>query len=1264
MMDVGSVAVRLGFISDDKGFREHEQLVVRAQRVQDIKTRLGGDFDERAFKAYEQQLERTKRRVSQREAFKATLGADFDERGFRAYQRELDKAERSAHAMQKTNDDLVRGSGRLRTAFGTLFVGGAGVAAGAGLFYGLARGAQAVVGAFRESERVGRQTEAVLKSTGGQAGVTAKHVGDLATRISQLTGVDDELVQQGENVLLTFTNVRNEVGKGNDVFDQATGLALDMSKALGTDLQSSVIQVGKALQDPVKGVTALQRVGVSFTKQQRDQIAALGDSGRSLDAQKIVLGELRKEFGGTAQATATNSDRLKVSIGNVAESIGGELAPTVDKGAGALNRLIGQMRSGNGEGGRLAAGFRRVTAVVGGVFTRVFDAASTLVRDNRGRLQDLGDTLGGLAGKVGGALGSIARAFRSTFGSGSGTGRDIRSIVSNMLDLAGTIARVAAAITERALPGIVTAFRGLAQIIRGVIRIISGILSGDFAKAWDGVKDIFDGGIKIIAGSLRAGTAPLRAAAAAVGHAVGHAFSSAWDDVVHTAQGFVNKIIDVINIIPGIPDIKHVGGGDKGTGAQKAAFRPGTRSVGKYAEGGKVTMPVAIMGEEAPQHPEWVIPTNPAYRARAVDLWMLAAREIGIPGFARGGRLSLSDLAALWRREGGSPGAASIMAHIAQAESGGDPRARNPSGASGLWQILGLPFPGDPLDPETNARMAIAKSSNGRNLHPWDASRAAWARFVGRNDVHGGGGGLLGKIGHVLQGAVGSVAGFVGDLVGKLPGNPGGILKGTFGYVLGKAKDYIAGKAKGLLGIGGDGGGADASAASSGGLVAQVQRALAWARGHGWHGSVTSGYRSTAKQQYLWDHASQLGLVRGVSVARPGSSEHERGRAVDVTDVDAFKRAMAGAPPGSRLLWRGPSDPVHFSVSGHRRGGILSRIGGRLGGEQLAGGALAYRTGGRTPAITNLRSHKLTANAKTKHGPVLTAKENRGITRSVARGEAGITSFESEIQRLERQYSQKDREFGLSDEVFLIENDDGSTTVDQGAVDARVSELDQLAALRAKIRHRTEAYRTAIKKLQAALTKAIKKLQAALNAATGKARAKERAGYRDAIATYQARRSELRDVFDNLGLDLEDDRIDLEELAGERAQVAGSTATPATPEPAEPAAPAAAPSPADIAAAAITDVGRYLTAQQTNLSAYASNFITPFQATQPGGVFSGTPDQLAALAGTKYLGAGGDTTLGADPGRSVVIHNTYLNPPDNTATWSSQMRFQIEAAVG
>lgn len=182
----------------------------------------------------------------------------------------------------------------------------------------------------RESQKVGALTTQVIKSTGGAAQVSAEQVGNLSSAISKKVGIDDEAIQSGANMLLTFTNIRNEVGRGNKIFNQATKITTDMSAALGTDLKNQAIQVGKALNDPIKGVTALQRVGVSFTSQQKDQIKALVNGGHTLDAQKLILRELNKEFGGAAAAQATAGEKMSVAWGNLKEQIGTALLPALD----------------------------------------------------------------------------------------------------------------------------------------------------------------------------------------------------------------------------------------------------------------------------------------------------------------------------------------------------------------------------------------------------------------------------------------------------------------------------------------------------------------------------------------------------------------------------------------------------------------------------------------------------------------------------------------------------------------------------------------------------------------------------------------------------------------------------------------------------------------------------------------------------------------------------------------------------------------------
>jgi hypothetical protein len=208
-------------------------------------------------------------------------------------------------------------------------IAAAGVAVAAVSFF------KTIIGEAREAERTTRQTEAVIKSTGGAANVTAGQVSELADRLSKKTAVDDEVVAHGENVLLTFKNIRNEVGAGNDIFNQTTAVALDMSAALSTSgdasegLQSNSIRLGKALNDPIAGMSALTRVGVSFTAQQKAQITALVEQGDIMGAQKLILSELKSEFGGMAAASADSVGKAQVSWKNFAENLGQKVMPAV-----------------------------------------------------------------------------------------------------------------------------------------------------------------------------------------------------------------------------------------------------------------------------------------------------------------------------------------------------------------------------------------------------------------------------------------------------------------------------------------------------------------------------------------------------------------------------------------------------------------------------------------------------------------------------------------------------------------------------------------------------------------------------------------------------------------------------------------------------------------------------------------------------------------------------------------------------------------------
>lgn len=206
---------------------------------------------------------------------------------------------------------------------GSLLVAGAAMAA-----FGVM-----AVNSFNESEAVGAQLNAVLKSTGGIAGVTADEVNGLASALQKTTRFSDEQIGVAQNMLLTFTKI------GKDIFPDTTKAVLDMATAMGTDLKSTSIQVGKALQDPVRGVTALQRVGVRLTDAQKDLVQSLVDVGDVAGAQKIILQELQTEFGGSAEAAgktfAGQLDIARNALDNIMEQVGQVIAnalqPFVEK---------------------------------------------------------------------------------------------------------------------------------------------------------------------------------------------------------------------------------------------------------------------------------------------------------------------------------------------------------------------------------------------------------------------------------------------------------------------------------------------------------------------------------------------------------------------------------------------------------------------------------------------------------------------------------------------------------------------------------------------------------------------------------------------------------------------------------------------------------------------------------------------------------------------------------------------------------------------
>jgi hypothetical protein len=280
----------------------------------------------------------------------------------------------------------------------------------------------------KEARRGMAQLEAVLQSTGGAAGVTRDKALALADSLSAAGGLStasDDAVLAAENMLLTFTNIKD------DVFPGATQTVLDMATAMNNgatpsaqELASQAQQLGKALQDPEKGITALTRVGVTFTDEQKNMIKALQDTGDTAGAQKIILDELNKEFGGSAKAAADASGgmaQLDAKMDNLKQRVGEALLPIMDGFVSFLNTtalpavegLMTAFSSGNPDDFKkaiegLPAPIQAIIAPLGDIAVNVGKFFQAVSSGDPAAVKQFFTDLGGPIGVVGGVLTDVA----------------------------------------------------------------------------------------------------------------------------------------------------------------------------------------------------------------------------------------------------------------------------------------------------------------------------------------------------------------------------------------------------------------------------------------------------------------------------------------------------------------------------------------------------------------------------------------------------------------------------------------------------------------------------------------------------------------------------------------------------------------------------------------------------------------------------------------------------------------------------------------
>lgn len=181
-----------------------------------------------------------------------------------------------------------------------------------------------------EARKSERRLQNIAENTGlfsDNLQSVTKRISRYAEELSFLTGVDDELIRENEAVLLTFKNLAQSADDIGGPFDRAVKALLDL-QAAGKKL--SAVQLGKALQDPVNNMTALKKAGILLTDEQKKMIATFMASNDVLKAQDVLLGAIEAQVGGTAEATASATERMSARFEDLVETLSDSLLPTVD----------------------------------------------------------------------------------------------------------------------------------------------------------------------------------------------------------------------------------------------------------------------------------------------------------------------------------------------------------------------------------------------------------------------------------------------------------------------------------------------------------------------------------------------------------------------------------------------------------------------------------------------------------------------------------------------------------------------------------------------------------------------------------------------------------------------------------------------------------------------------------------------------------------------------------------------------------------------
>lgn len=430
----------------------------------------------------------------------------------------------------------LRDSGKQMQAVGQTMMGvGAGLTAAITAPF-IAAGFHLLKGS-QDAAAAAAQVNAALDSMGGASGKTAEELTKSAEALRNLTGVDDdEILKKVTANMLTFGNI------AGDTFDRAQMAVLNLSARMEGDLQGATMMIGKALNDPVKGLAALGRAGIQFTDQQKAQIKAMVGVGNAAGAQAIMLGELEKQFGGAAKAAADADvwTPMKIALmeleGAFEPIVRNVLAPAIAKIAELTTAFANLSPSVQGlvvAGAAIAAALGPALIAFGAITTAV--GSLTVAFATGGLLAGIVPLLG----PIGLAVAGVAAAFMLF--------KD---------DIIPVLQSFGASLQEHVGPKIAPLFEALRGVVDQLGKAFAAFFSSDGGSAAENLKDfgrmvaqVFGAAVDLITGAVNTITQIMRA----VGAALNGDWSTMWNALGSAVAALTHGVLNAFRtLFPGV----------------------------------------------------------------------------------------------------------------------------------------------------------------------------------------------------------------------------------------------------------------------------------------------------------------------------------------------------------------------------------------------------------------------------------------------------------------------------------------------------------------------------------------------------------------------------------------------------------------------------------------------------------------------------------------------------------------------------------------